>query len=55
MRNFDELINFFGTPNDVLSDILLMDNIEKSAIMRKLALNYENDIQFKNTMEAIIK
>jgi len=54
LPDYDGLVGLFGGEQELLNDILSMDEMEKSGIFSKLALNYQNPSQFESTMRRII-
>ena len=54
LPDYDGLVGLFGGEQELLNDILSMDEMEKSGIFSKLALNYQNSSQFESTMRRII-
>jgi hypothetical protein len=54
LPDYEALVDLFGGEQALLNDILSMDEMEKSGIFSKLALNYQNPSQFENTMRRII-
>jgi hypothetical protein len=54
LPDYESLVGLFGGEQELLNDILSMDEMEKSGIFSKLALNYQNSSQFESTMRRII-
>jgi hypothetical protein len=54
ISDFNSLVKLFGSKENLLEDILLMDDMEKSGLMTKLATNYRDNSQFEKFMRTII-
>jgi hypothetical protein len=54
LSDYEALVGLFNGEEELLKDVLSMDEMEKSGIFSKLALNYQNPSQFESTMRRII-